>query len=116
MKTIHKIIRNTIYGPVAFAAILLSAFPASADVTSASGALKESTTFNNVALMPLPPVEATFDDGTDVREPVPTFPALAPSVPVIADFSDETLLPSVDIAKLAPVTPGEADFGDEINS
>ncbi len=62
------------------------------------------------SLAPSAPVEATFEETTDVT--AIAF-ILAPVSPIEADFSDAISETIIDITALAPVTPSEADFTSE---
>jgi|GEM_PF-4212401 len=108
MKTIYSITRNKLVLFTFLAGLQASALVAAGNVHPAE-ASRDKAASVITAIAPLTPAEATFEDGTDARESVMTFQALAPIVPAVADFGDE-MQAEINLEKLAPVTPAEAEF------
>ena len=67
-------------------------------------------------LMPATPLEATFDDVAETNLSDMNILALAPVVPMVADFSDGAPITEISLLNLAPVTPKEASFEEEAES
>jgi hypothetical protein len=86
--------------------IQVSALFAENESTTRTSTPVEST-FDMMALIPVTPAEATFEE---VNSEVIDFAALVPVVPVEAEF--EEIIPVIDLGSLAPVTPADADFSD----
>jgi hypothetical protein len=80
---------------------------AGTDGTSISTANSEKAVIT-LALAPVTPAEATFEDVTAPAD----FSFLAPGTPSVATFDD--ILQNKDMPTLAPVTPAEADFSDTL--
>lgn len=110
MKTPYKITRNKI-SVLAVAAVLLAG-TANATSNSGSSAAGADETLNELtlALQPVTPVEANFEDGTDASGATLLLPLLPPAIPAVADFEDELILSEINLQELAPVTPAEAVF------
>ncbi|MCX6279151.1 MAG: hypothetical protein NT004_13800 [Bacteroidetes bacterium] len=68
-----------------------------------------SSTINTITLVPITPVEATFEDITTEI----TFFGLSPLTPIVASFEDFSV-EMVSAIGLSPIMPSEADFTDSV--
>ncbi|MEI6435780.1 MAG: hypothetical protein WCP32_13115 [Bacteroidota bacterium] len=69
-----------------------------------------NSTFNTITLVPITPVEATFEDMTTEF----TFFGLSPLTPIVASFEDfyVEMVPAIG---LSPIMPAEAEFTDSVH-
>lgn len=104
---------KTIYILVALLGLQFNTMFAAGNYSELPVMSKESVSIvNSVMLTPSTPAEATFEDLIESDELFSNFSALAPVIPMVADFSDGAPVSEINMISLAPVTPKEADFED----
>src|ERR1035437_733698 len=103
----HKNMKATTTLLAAILTLSMNALFASND---GAAVINNMTSSTFIALAPVTPAEATFEEVNDAT--ATTF-ILAPVSPIEADFSDAISETTIDITTLAPVTPSKADFASD---
>jgi len=93
---------------IAAALTLQTAFLFADNNISPTPLKNESSSAILSSLSPVTPIEATFEELSDVFEVT----ALIPVTPNEADFNDVAISVNVAVPDLAPMVPVEADFND----
>ena len=107
---------KTIYILAAFMGLQVNTIFATANCSEFPVLSNDLSVNKSCTLIPVTPLEATFEEVAETNFSDLNIFALAPVVPVVADFSDGAPITEICLSNLAPVTPKEAIFEDETGS